>query len=213
MPRKFEVELFTFDELSKKAKARAIKDFADDPEKTWDYDDSERLTEMFEEDLKEHYGLGKLEVNWSLGYCQGDGVCFHGTVDIPKFIKAEKQMKKFQKVVWLDGQGLISAQITNRERQYCHYNSMAVEIDFRGGEEVGPKGPREWSPRAEPEDLEKLVVEFEEYLKERVKEISREMEKSGYEEIEYHRSDDYISELLESRDYYEYTKDGERWTR
>lgn len=214
MPRKFEIELFSFDELSKKAKERAIKDFADDPEKTWDQDDSERLTEMFENDLEDHYGLGKFEVYWSLGYCQGDGVCFKGTVDIPKFIKTEKQEKKFQKIIWLDEQGAISVKISNRNRS-CHYNSMEFDIDYPGAREgdLGPQGPREWSPRdVSPEGLDKLVEEFVEYLKDRVQEISQEMEKAGYEEIEYHRSDDYVTEILENRDY-EYTKDGERWKR
>jgi len=295
MPRKFEIELFSFDELSKKAKARAIKDFADDPERTWDYDDSERLTEMFEQDLEDHYGLGEFKVNWSLGYCQGDGVCFQGTVNIERFIKTQEVEKRFERILRLAEIGEIGAKITHKH-PYCHWNSMNVEVELylreydllpkdlyrkvrewegerdrivndwnRARSEViernmapvreweaktekfkrGPQGPREWTPRgpgrkpellnypippepvipepdwfkeaqarmaAEYAEVERETKEFEKYLDERVKGISQEMEKSGYEEIEYHRTDDYITELLENRDY-EYTKDGERWKR
>jgi len=202
MPRKFEVELFTFDELSKKAKERAVKDFGDDPENTWDDDDAHMLTELFETDLKDHYGLGNLKAWWSLGYCQGDGVCFEGSVDIPGFIKAEKQEKRFQKIIGLAEEGLLFITIKNRGRS-CHYNSMEIEVDFRGDDESS--GPRDWSPRGG-----QSVSDFEEYLKDRVEEISQEMEKAGYKEIEYHRSNEYIEEILENRDW-EYTKSGERW--
>nr|MBA4186026.1 hypothetical protein [Acidobacteriota bacterium] len=54
-----------------------------------------------------------------------------------------------------------------------------------------------------------LRKNFEEYLAERVKEISRELEKSGYAEIEYRYNEDAIrDELLEREHLYE--KDGTR---
>lgn len=296
MPRKYEVELFSFDELSPKAKKRAIEDFRNDPELTWDQDDSERLTEMFEQDLKDHYGLGDMKVGWGLSYTQGDGVCFKGSVTIPEFLEKEKEEKRFPRILKLSEEGNISVKITHDNR-YCHWNSMDIEIeDFSRDDEFIPKdlrgkwydwnrevdaimdrwraevarihyqnnapireweeavkkfqqvmkrGPREWTPRApgpmpdqlnypippepvipkpdwvqnvkkgmqEERRLTDIEIEgFRSWLDERTQEISREMEKSGYEEIEYHSSDDYITERLESLDW-EFLKTGERWDR
>ena len=46
-----------------------------------------------------------------------------------------------------------------------------------------------------------LREEFEEYLDEKVKEISRELEKSGYAEIEYRYSQDAIRDELSGREH------------
>jgi len=56
-------------------------------------------------------------------------------------------------------------------------------------------------------EFEELVAEFESYLEDRIKEISRELEKAGYAEIEYHSGDDYITERLENLDW-EFLEDG-----
>lgn len=296
MPRKEEFDVFTFDELSPKAKKRAIEDFRDDPELTWDDTDSDMLTETFEQDLKDHYGLGDLKVGWSLSYCQGDGVCFSGTVTIPEFLEREKEEKQFARVLRLAEEGSISAKISHESR-YCYPTSMDIEIqNFSREEELIPKdlrkrvdewenwreeildkwrrereavveknwapvrawedavesfgrkiaqGPREWTPRGpgqKPEPLknplppepvilvpewvkearekaeadylviENEIKEFEKYLGERIEEIAREMEKNGYDEMDYHRKDEYITEILENNDW-EYLKTGERWER
>lgn len=51
--------------------------------------------------------------------------------------------------------------------------------------------------------------EFEEYLSERVKEISRELERNGYAEIEYQTSEKTIRVDLREREHL-YEKDGSR---
>ena len=297
MPKKKEYILYTFNELSKKAQQKAIEDFKGDPELTWDDADSDMLTETFEQDLQDHFGLGRMKVGWSLGYCQGDGVCFWGPVTISEFLEREKEEKRFEKLLKVAQEGLVSAKITHKDRS-CHYNSMEVEIDhyvreedlyptelrdeiskwerekgrvIRKWEEESREirfqstapvrewearlreyekhkqhgGPRAWSPRiqhpgpepqplalplppepvipvpewlsevyvkteADVKELERQVTEFKDYLEERIKEISRELEENGYKEMEYHRSDEYITEVLENRDY-EYLKTGERW--
>lgn len=299
--REKKLRIYTFDELPPKAKKRAIEDVRDDPELTWDQTDSEMLTETFEQDLDDHYGLGEdMEASWSLGYSQGDGVCFKGSVDVRKFIETEKAEGRFGALI-----NRIGARITHDGR-YCHWNSMDVEIgtyaveedvarpeDLKRVEEwederheimerwradyakakeesLAPvreweerkarreaeiahwrarrgRGPKAWLPGepapfdepkpaplsmpvppepgiTEPPDveaartrvqnawkaLEELTEEFRTYLDERIKEISREMEKNGYEEIEYHSSDEYITEMLENRDW-EFLEDGRRY--
>ena len=285
--REENLRIFTFDELSKEAQARAIKDFRGDPELTWDQSDSEQLTEMFEQDLVDHYRLGAMKVHWSLSSCQGDGVCFEGHVDLQDFLKAERKIGAFRELL-----GRASAKITH-EGRYCHWNSMEVEVDsdireedllsrrqqavleewqhavsqrfseIRAAEAERNRPLQEWNrgaeawkrarerlrkqdwrpglpsspePRPQPADVvvpEMLAVppeinalnaemksrydafeakleEFRTYLDERVKEISRELEKTGYAEIEYHSGEEYARERLENTDW-EYLEDGERY--
>jgi len=52
-----------------------------------------------------------------------------------------------------------------------------------------------------------LLNQFEEYLAGRIKEISKELEKAGYQEIEYHSSSEYITQILEDSDE-RYEEDG-----
>ena len=54
--------------------------------------DAHVLTEQFQRDLAETYGMEGMNVYWSLGYCQGDGVSFEGEPDIHAMVAAfEKQ--------------------------------------------------------------------------------------------------------------------------
>lgn len=126
MPKKREFTVYSFRELSKKAQERAIEDYRKHHE-TFDQIDADFLTDQFKQDLKEYYELGdNFEVYWSLGYCQGDGVCFNGRVDVERFIKKEKA-KEFYPLI-----GLANALISNPSRS-CHYNSMQVDVVVEGG--------------------------------------------------------------------------------
>lgn len=75
----------------------------------------------------------------------------------------------------------------------------------------------EYDSELDEEDLPALLKiarpalreEFEEYFSERVKEISRELERSGYAEIEYQTSEETIKADLREREHL-YEKDGSR---
>lgn len=97
----------------------------------------------------------------------------------------------------------ISIEITGANSWYHHRNSMTVEIDFEN--------------ELDDEDLPARLriacpvwrEDFESYLSETVKEISSELEKSGYAEIDYRYDDETIQrELSETEDLY--GKDGTR---
>jgi hypothetical protein len=281
---------FLFKELGKEAQAKAIEDARKGGQFDFDDADADSLTEWFEQDLEDHYQIGTMKAYWSLGYCQGDGVCFQGQVDVQRFIKSEKMEKEFGELI-----DKVSAKITHESR-YCHWNSMHVEVEVTGGNwedylsnedarerrewedlvdqrrreqreadrmrnapvyewqaralawerrqgRVIREGKQDWSPREgrgpgpkpapldiqippgieEPElllvarlDAEKAYEglyqkgeEFRTWLEERVKEISREMEKAGYSEIEHHQSDEFLAERLEDMDW-TYQEDGTR---
>ncbi len=198
MPRKIETEVFTFDELSKKSKAKAIEDWRDAGNPT-DFLD-EDLKDLFEGELNE-VGLPADTVYWGLGHTQGDGVAFYGSVDLDDYLKQNKLLKKFGKLLDFD----VSAKIEGASGNYHHSNSMDVQVDYDEPDVL--EGPKEWTPGI---NLPKLTDELQDHMNEHVEEVSRKLEKMGYDEIDYLNSDEAITDTLEGNDY-EYTADGKRW--
>jgi len=189
-----------FSELCREAQEFAVSEERNRADR-FDWDDAEFLTEDFKTQLAE-YGFEETEVYWSLGYCQGDGVAFYGRV-YPESLK-EKDSKAKRLIAALEAAGdSLYIEITGANDHYHHWNSMTVEIEFENETDDEEKPAR--LKIARPALRENLEV----YLAEKVKEISRELEKSGYAEIEYAHGEEAIrSELHERERLYE--KDGTR---
>lgn len=294
MPKKRKIFTYTIDELSPEARARAIEKFR---EHAFDDHDATMLTEEFQTILGEK-GILNAKASWSLGYCQGDGVCFTGNVDIPTVIEINK-LEEFKPLVEIANRDDLHARILNEGSRYCHWNSMTVEVELNSvpaslltpaqalamGEweyqkaqaieryrrewfavkernlqpvrdyeramaewmKHGGATPQDWSPRfrhpgmkppmldepyppepvfPRPPDLqaafeaaearwtgiETLANKFQEWLKEWVQGVSRELEKIGYAEIEYRQSDEAIIEFFNGNEW-EFLEDGKRWDR
>ena len=189
-----------FSELGREAQEFAVSEERSSPDR-FDWDDAEFLTEDFKTQLAE-FGFEETEVYWSLGNCQGDGVAFYGRVYAESLKEKDRRAKRLIAALEAAGDEFY-IEITGERGHYHHWNSMTVEIEFEN--------------QTDDEDLPArlkiarpaLRKNFEEYLAERVKEISRELEKSGYAEIEYRYNEDAIrDELLEREHLYE--KDGTR---
>ncbi len=189
-----------FDELSQQAKEFAVENERNSGRR-FDDDDAAFLTEDFQNQLAEK-GFEVVKVFWSLGYCQGDGVAFYGRVytdDLKaKDLNSRKLIERLEKAG-----DEISIEITGANGWYHHRNSMTVEIDFENELEEDDL------PARLKIALPALREEFEEYLSEKVKEISDELEKSGYAEIDYHYQDETIGRDLSERENL-YQKDGTR---
>lgn len=189
-----------FDELSEKAQEFAVSEEQAGGER-FDWDDARVLTEDFKEQLAER-GFENVEVYWSLGYCQGDGVAFYGRVWTQDLKEKDFEAKTLIERLERAGDD-IAIEITGANGHYHHWNSMTVEVEF--------------DSELDDDDLPaRLKIarpvwrgELEEYLSEKVKEISRELEKSGYAEIEYRTSEETIKADLSEREHL-YAKDGER---
>ncbi len=185
-----------FWELNRQAQDAAVAEERNDAER-FDWDDAAILTEDFKMQLAER-GFSDVEVFWSLGYCQGDGVAFYGSVYPEDLKEKDPNAKVFIEALERAGD-VLSMGITGENNHYHHWNSMSVEVEFEEEDETLP--PR--LPIARPV----LREGFEDYLGEKVKEISRELEKSGYAEIEYAHDENTIrDELMERENLYE--KDG-----
>lgn len=189
-----------FDELSEEAKESVIENEKNSGRRFND-DDAAFLTEDFQNQLTEK-GFEAVKVFWSLGYCQGDGVAFYGRVYADDLKAKDPEAKKLIERLEKAGEE-ISIEITGANNWYHHRNSMTVEIDFEN--ELEEDDLRSRLKIALPA----LREEFEDYLSEKVKEISTELEKAGYAEIDYRYEDETIrQDLGESENLYE--KDGTR---
>ena len=169
--------------------------------KRFDWDDAKFLTEDFKEQLVER-GFGNLEVYWSLGSCQGDGVAFYGRVWAQDLKAKDEQARSLIERLERVGDDIV-IEITGANNRYHHWNSMTVEIEFDS--ELDDEELPARMKIARPVWRE----EFEEYLSEQVKEISRELERYGYAEIEYRTSEEAIKQDLSEREHL-YAKHGER---
>lgn len=187
-----------FDELSEEAKKSAIENERNS-ERRFNDDDAAFLTEDFQNQLAEK-GFEAVKVFWSLGYCQGDGVAFYGCVYANDLKAKDSEAKKLIERLERSGDE-ISIEITGANNWYHHRNSMTVEIDFENDLE------EEELPARLKIALPFWREEFENYLSEMVKEISTELEKSGYAEIDYRYEDETISRDLSESDNL-YKKDG-----
>ncbi|MDQ3748828.1 MAG: hypothetical protein M3367_07430 [Acidobacteriota bacterium] len=189
-----------FLELSTEAQEFAVSEERNSSDR-FDWDDAEFLTEDFKTQLAE-LGFEEMEVYWSLGYCQGDGVAFYGRVHLESLKEKDRRAKKLIAALEAAGDELY-IEITGANGHYHHWNSMSVEIEFEN--ETDDEDLLARLKIARPVLRENL----EEYLAEKVKDISRELEKSGYAEIEYCYNEDAIRNELQEREHL-YEKDGAR---
>ena len=187
-----------FSELSREAQDFAIENERNSGTR-FDDDDATFLTEDFQYQLAEK-GFEAVKVFWSLGYCQGDGVAFYGRVYADDLKAKDAYAGKLIERLEMAGEE-ISIEITGANSWYHQRNSMTVETDFEN--------------ETDEEDLPvrlKIALpvwreEFEDYLADKVKEISDELEKSGYAEIDYRYQDETIKQDLSERECL-YEKDG-----
>lgn len=192
------VGLRFFAELKKEAQEFAIS-CERERGMRFDWDDAAILTEDFKIQLAE-LGFEGVDVFWSLGYCQGDGVAFYGRVDMETLKEKDREARMLIERLEAAGDEL-SIEITGKNNHYHHWNSMTVEIEFEN--EVDEEDLPSRLKLALPVRRENL----EEYLSEKVEEISRELEKSGYAEIEYRYCEEPIRQELSEREHL-YEKDG-----
>lgn len=191
--REITVKLFGINELSEKSKNRAIHAFR---QKGWNWDesDAELLSETFEEKISE-MGYCSDNIAWSLSCCQGDGVCFAGEVDIEKISERLLENKKissdeFSEIKTLIDEGFLTMELSKGRSYYCILN---CNYDGEFLEE---------NTYLEP-TLDLLIK----LIQDDYSELEGELEKIGYDEIDYKNTDDYIIECMEANDY-EFLEDG-----
>ena len=180
---KREIDVYTFDELSPKAKERAITDYRHSGA-AFDSSDTELLSETFRDQLKEK-GLPYDDVRWRLSYSQGDGVAFYGQFDLGEYLRANKLKSKFPAIARVADD--VSADIEKiGPHMYDHWNTMRVHLE----------------PQVDLTDIQKTeLARLRELIADDIKDVSRELEKAGFADIEYREGDEQIAEMIRANDY------------
>ena len=90
MPKQHTITTYTFDELSDKAKKKAVAILQQSEHENLP---TSLVTEALAEKL-EDTGYPSDKISWSLANCQGDGVAFTGRIDrdlvVPRLFKGDK---------------------------------------------------------------------------------------------------------------------------
>lgn len=203
-------QLFTINELSEEAKKKAIETYkTKNQEWLFDQCDADMLSEWMGEQL-ELKGYRDMKVYFSLSYCQGDGMRFEGDLSEGDILYIGKRLlseEDYKTLLDMTAKGYgVYGKIEGTTHHYYHYNTMRVTIDSDVFEDYGLV--------EEYEDLHKaytsVLEELEELIDQDTKEVSMELEKAGYEQIDYHYTDEYILDTLEANEI-EFLEDGTLW--
>lgn len=177
------IKVYRFGELAPEVQAKLIQKCREDGV----YNDfqTQDISEDFTNRLDE-LGYPDAKVYWSLGYCQGDGMAWEGTVsglDLKVLLNRVFPVgHRVRRVLNSRVLGNLSLTVKH-EGNYYHWNSMHVEID---------NGDYNYETEAQAECIELL----KEAVIEDVKDTSRTLEKEGYETIEYNDSEEVIRENI-----------------
>ena len=132
-----EIKVFTFPELNGEAKEKAKEWYLNDETLSWE------LTDSYESDLSCIFPNSDLKVQWSLSYCQGDGVNIYGSVNMEDIFSLPQNAPAYN---WIDGY-LTEKEIrtlrfymseyknevkipVNRRYSYCMADSIDLAEDF-----------------------------------------------------------------------------------
>ena len=190
--RIIETKAYEFNELSEEAKEKAIEEF-----RSGKYIHLDFFNDCCVEKL-EDLGFVNPKLQYSLSYCQGDGLSF----------SAEKYTKFEELYLKQLGKGkektakLLAENTTficeGNQGNYCFAHVSDIDIYIENYTS---------SMNTNLENIDKVVSDVLEDLQGIYMEICNELEKEGYEDIEYQLSDESIIEDIICNDY-EFTEEG-----
>jgi hypothetical protein len=190
------IDTYSFEELSPEVQKKVLENESAKYEIDCDF-----ITEWFTDVLLEQHGIDEVQVNWSLSCCQGDGVAFYGKPSLDKMAEKDEEIKLvLDQIRDIDPDCSLYLTITSNSNHYCHWNTMDIEIEDDidlnlSDTEVGT--------------IEHLILFLKAKIDKKVKNISKELEKLGYEDIENQHSDESIQDFIEANEF-RFTKDGKR---
>ena len=200
-----EYKVYKYNELSSEAKEKV---------KQWYLDGQQPFifTEDCEQDLENLFGKNDLQVQYSLGYCQGDGFNIYGKIDAVSILKCLEnhnggtQLEQFENVLtdkekktilnYAEKCGNIELPSNNR---YCYCVADYIDI------------ANEWEYQLENycdyKNINKEVLEkFEKLVQDIFKTLCKSYEKWGYDFF-YEIEEEDLEEHCEANGY-EFTEDG-----
>ncbi len=190
--RIIETEVYTFDELSDDVKEKVINKFREDKEVFLDF---------FNEDCvyyAKEKGFEDIELQYSLGYCQGDGLSFSAqeyTMLKDLYIQELGEGKEKTAQLLADNSTFIC---TGNIGRYCYGSSPDIDLYIENYNS---------SIMTDSENINEVISNVLNELEQKYIDVCSELETRGYDEIEYQQSDECIIEDIEANEY-EFTKDG-----
>ena len=191
--RTVRTKIYSFAELSKEAKERAIKAFRDT-----NYENIE--LDSFSDycvDVASEKGFKDAKIRYSLSYSQGDGLSFDADMNIEQLIREAKPDIKTSVLDVLCNYSVHSCKAN--AGHYAYASESDIEFYLDGVDSYKPLNR-----------LTEYVAEIESYIQDKYMNICSTLQADGYAEIEHQDSDEYIIETIEANEY-EFTADGKQF--
>jgi len=188
--RTIEQKVFKFSELDKKVQEKVI-------EKWYEKEDYPFLESDLEENLKcseKNIFDNDFKLQYSLSYCQGDGLSIQGDIDKEKILNllSEELKEKFKGKIY-------TLSSTGNKGHYCYHSNQDIVYDL---------------DLCDEDDYDEFYTLFEEEVLPIVQNIYNELcstlEKDGYSILEYRMDIEEFSEFSGSNDY-EYFENGKMY--
>jgi hypothetical protein len=179
------VTVYSYQELSDKAKEKVYNDSLE----MFNIDSNDRIEETIKETLdKEGLSGLKNDIRFSISNSQGDGVAFFGDVNLEEFMKAQEYEAK------TPIPDFVNVDIYSNSNHYCHYNTMSIENDL-DSIEVDKKDDFDnyIISQATYDETKRLI----DYVLEKCKDISRELEHEAYKIIKHEYSLENLIEMCD----------------
>jgi hypothetical protein len=192
--RTIRTKVYTFDELSDEAKQVAIQEMRNSKEIHLDW---------FNDDAKEQINeagfYGDVQLQYSLSYCQGDGLSFscnriEERVLLPFFAGILGAGKEKTAKVIMDNCSFVN---TGNDGHYCYASKRDIDYTFE-------------SYKNDYKNINQVVAKVLEEIENLYVDLCKDLENKGYKEIEYQYSDEAIIEDIQANDY-EFLKSGKKY--
>ena len=181
------VTVYTYQELSEKAKERVYNDSLE----MFSINSNDLIQETIKETL-DNAGLSGLkeDIRFSISNSQGDGVAFFGHVNLEEFMKAQNYEAK------TPIPDFVSVDIYSNSNHYSHYNTMSIE-DELDSIEIAEDGIDDFDNYIISQATYDETRELIDYVLEKCKDISRELEHDAYKIIEQEYSVENLIEMCD----------------
>lgn len=153
---------------------------------------------------------------YSLSYCQGDGVAFYGPIDVWTFLnyfattadkddyitearqeKAREYLRRLEEYGMTKDAHPLRAESSRNSygHHYSHWNTMEYDWVTSPNDHIEEILAETENPNPNaPAGCTDLSDEILDFLKETFQKVSKTQEKHGYEEIDYHMDDEQLEE-------------------
>jgi len=182
------INIYKFSELPEMVQMKVL-------DKWYEYEDFPFLCDNLSDSLyyTEDNIFDDFDLTYSLSYSQGDGLRIEGTIDLDKAIRilfpkiTKKRRERFADNI----------HIYSKSNNWYTYASIN-DIKYDGGYDLKDK---------DEEYFEQLILPS---IQEHYRKLCYDLERKGYEILEYRMTKEEFSEFSDSNEY-EYTGDGARW--